>query len=335
VGPGRAGRHRARPDPSPGTTCSRPAERAEVPRGTGGLSSSPRGGADCHPWRPQAHRGGGSRPARGRPRHVTEFLQIDVDATVEGGAAACVSCRSSPGVRGVAAAAGGRRALLTAVARHPMINSDLGRGRAGDRGQALREPGHRPPPPTAGWSCRTSRARRGLDLPALAGAPRRSGRHGAGPGGRHRPTCPAARSPSPTSACFGVDLGDADHHAAGSGHPGLRADQGRAVGGGRPARGAQGDDPVALVPTTGSWTATWARPCSATFGAMLHDPLRMLAWGLTYPEGSPMFPARRAVHVHAAGPRLEEQEETGPPAAHPTRDHRGDQGLPRRPGRGG
>ncbi len=178
-----------------------------------------------------------------RAPHVTEFLQVDVDATVD----AVRRLRELPEFAGVRVSPLllVARALLVAVARHPMINSswdegaqeivvkhyvNLGIAAATERGLIVP----------------TIKGADGLGLPELASALAEPGGHG--PGGPGVARGPVRRDDHHHQR-RGVrgGLGYPDHHPAGSGHPGLRADQGRAVGGGRPARGAQGDHLVALV----------------------------------------------------------------------------------------
>ena len=178
-----------------------------------------------------------------RAPHVTEFLQVDVGATVD----AVGRLRELPEFTGVRVSPLllVARALLVAVARHPMINSswdedaqeivvkhyvNLGIAAATERGLIV--------PNIKGADT--------LSLPALAqalGGLAATARAGTGVTGG------PVRRDDHHHQRRGVrgGRGYPDHHPAGSGHPGLRADQGRAVGGGRPAGGAQGDDPVAVV----------------------------------------------------------------------------------------
>ena len=166
--------------------------------------------------------------------HVTEFLQVDVQATVE----AVRRLRELPEFAGlrVSPLLLVARALLTAVARHPMINStwdedaqeivvrhyvNLGIAAATERGLIVP----------------TIKGAHAMSLPALARAlASLADTARAGPGLAGRPDRRHDHHHQRRRVRGG--RGNPDHHPAGSGHPGLRADQGRAVGGGRRARGA-------------------------------------------------------------------------------------------------
>jgi 2-oxoisovalerate dehydrogenase E2 component (dihydrolipoyl transacylase) len=206
--------------------------------------------------------------------HVTEFLQIDVDATVE----AVGRLRELPEFAGVRVSPLllVARALLTAVARHPMINStwdedaqeivvkhyvNLGIAAATDRGLVV--------PNIKGAE--------GLDLPALAGA--LADLAATARAGRASPADLSGGTITITNVgVFGVD----------SGTPIITPPEAAIL-----AFGQIKDAPWVV---DGQLAVRKVTTLSLSFdhrivdgdlgsavlrdiGAMLHDPLRMLAWG--------------------------------------------------------
>ena len=206
--------------------------------------------------------------------HVTEFLQIDVDATVE----AVERLRELPEFAGVRVSPLllVARALLTAVARHPMINStwdedaqeivvkhyvNLGIAAATDRGLVV--------PNIKGAE--------GLDLPALAGA--LADLAATARAGRASPADLSGGTITITNVgVFGVD----------SGTPIITPPEAAIL-----AFGQIKDAPWVV---DGQLAVRKVTTLSLSFdhrivdgdlgsavlrdiGAMLHDPLRMLAWG--------------------------------------------------------
>jgi len=248
------------------------AAEAEVPRATGTLSPLheeriPIRGVRKHTAAAVA------ASARQAP-HVTEFLQIDVDATVE----AVGRLRELPEFAGVRVSPLllVARALLTAVARHPMINStwdedaqeivvkhyvNLGIAAATDRGLVV--------PNIKGAE--------GLDLPALAGA--LADLAATARAGRASPADLSGGTITITNVgVFGVDAGT----------PIITPPEAAIL-----AFGQIKDAPWVV---DGQLAVRKVTTLSLSFdhrivdgdlgsavlrdiGAMLHDPLRMLAWG--------------------------------------------------------
>jgi pyruvate dehydrogenase E2 component (dihydrolipoamide acetyltransferase) len=248
------------------------AAEAEVPRGTGGLSS-------LHEERiairgVRKHTAAAVAASARQAPHVTEFLQIDVDATVE----AVRRLRELPEFAGVRVSPLllVARALLTAVARHPMINStwdedaqeivvkhyvNLGIAAATDRGLVV--------PNIKGAE--------GLDLPALAGA--LADLAATARAGRASPADLSGGTITITNVgVFGVD----------SGTPIITPPEAAIL-----AFGQIKDAPWVV---DGQLAVRKVTTLSLSFdhrivdgdlgsavlrdiGAMLHDPLRMLAWG--------------------------------------------------------
>jgi 2-oxoisovalerate dehydrogenase E2 component (dihydrolipoyl transacylase) len=248
------------------------AAEAGVPRGTGTLSPLheeriPIRGVRKHTAAAVA------ASARQAP-HVTEFLQIDVDATVE----AVGRLRELPEFAGVRVSPLllVARALLTAVARHPMINStwdedaqeivvkhyvNLGIAAATDRGLVV--------PNIKGAE--------GLDLPALAGA--LADLAATARAGRASPADLSGGTITITNVgVFGVDAGT----------PIITPPEAAIL-----AFGQIKDAPWVV---DGQLAVRKVTTLSLSFdhrivdgdlgsavlrdiGAMLHDPLRMLAWG--------------------------------------------------------
>ena len=93
--------------------------------------------------------------------HVTEFLTVDVTRMMKLRHRLALRPELA-GVR-VSPLLLVAKAVLLAVRRHPMVNSTLGRGGAGDRGQGLRQPRHR-----GGHPARPDRAEHQGRRPAVA-----------------------------------------------------------------------------------------------------------------------------------------------------------------------
>ena len=119
--------------------------------------SGPRArGADPDPGRAQAHRGGGGgERLHGPARHRVPPDRRHRDDDGDGPAARAARVRRGQGVAAAAGRAGADRGGRSA----PDDQRELGRGRAGDRGQALREPGHRRGDRPRARRARTSRTR--------------------------------------------------------------------------------------------------------------------------------------------------------------------------------
>ena len=219
--------------------------------------------------------------------HVTEFLQVDVTETM-----AAVSrvrelpefaeLRPSP-LLFVA------RALLIAVARHPLVNSswdaaaeeivvkryvNLGIAVAADRGLIVP-------------NIKNADA---LPLPELARSLQALAETGRA--GKATPADLAGGTITITNVgVFGVDAGTPDPHPRRDGHPRVRAGQGHALGGRRAARGAQGLHLVAVLrPSHRGRRARFRRPARHRLRCST-DPVRMLAWtvlaGGTIPPDPP------------------------------------------------
>ena len=205
--------------------------------------------------------------------HVTEFLQVDVTATMEacGGSA---TCQNSHDIR-VSPLLFVAKALLLAVARNPMINSswddaaqeivvkryvNLGIAAATDRGPHRPEHQGRARAGTARARPRDRRARRdrqgGQDH-----ARRHAGRHD------HDHQCRGIRS----------GFRHPDPHPWRGGDPGIRPGQGHAVG----AHGELAVRKVCTLAFSFDHRIVDGDLGSAVLrdvGAMLEDPIRMLAW---------------------------------------------------------
>ena len=204
--------------------------------------------------------------------HVTEFLQVDVTETM----AAVRRIRELPEFAElrVSPLLFVARALLVAVARHPLVNSswdaaaeeivvkhyvNLGIAVAAERGLIVPNVKHAD----------------ALTLPELARAPAgadrdRPGRQGhpGRPGGRHdhdhqrRGVRGRRRHPDP--------------HPRRDGHPRVRPGQGHALGGRRGSSRCARRVPCRCPSTTASWTGSSARPCCATSARC--SPTRCECW---------------------------------------------------------